>query len=61
MFFVAAAWVIFAGLFYIAGQQELGSVGSQLCRFGDLFCDKPIYLLVAAALAVIWGAVVSVR
>jgi hypothetical protein len=61
MFFVAGVLAILAGLFYSAGQHELGSVGTQVCQYGRLFCDQPFYLLVGAGLSAVWGAFVSVR
>ncbi len=61
MFFVAGLLVILTGLFYSAGHHELGASGAQLCQYGDLFCDNPIWLLVGAGAAAVWGALVSVR
>ena len=61
MYFVAAVLVILAGLFYAAGQHEIGALGLEMCRYGGVFCDNPFYLLVAAALAAVWGAFVSIR
>jgi hypothetical protein len=61
MFFVAHVLAILAGLFYAAGHHELGPAGATMCRYGSTFCDNPLYLLVAGALAAAWGAVVSVR
>jgi hypothetical protein len=61
MYFVAAILVILAGLFYAAGQHEIGTLGVEMCRYGGTFCENPIYVLVGAILAAIWGAFVSVR
>jgi hypothetical protein len=61
MNYVAAALVVLSGLFYGAGNHEIGSVGPQMCRYGSMFCDHPSYLLVAAALAAAWGTFVSIR
>lgn len=61
MFFVAGVLAVLAGLFYAAGQHEIGSLGVTMCRHGRIFCDNPLYVLVAAGLAAIWGALVSVR
>ena len=58
MFYVAALLAALAGL---AGLYELGSIGAELCRYGDTFCDRPMYLLVTAGLAAAWGAFVSIR
>lgn len=61
MFFAAGVLAALAGLFYGAGHHEIGSVGVTMCRYGPTFCDSPFYLLVAAGLAAVWGAFVSVR
>jgi hypothetical protein len=61
MFLVAGVLVVLAGLFYAAGQHEIGSFGVEMCRYGSTFCDNPIYVLVGAFLAAIWGGFVSVR
>ena len=61
MFFVAGVLAILSGLFYVAGNHELGSAGVTMCQYGSTFCDSPLYLLVAAGLAAAWGAFVSVR
>jgi hypothetical protein len=61
MYFVAVVLVILAGLFYAAGHHEIGTLGVQMCRYGSTFCQNPFYILVAAALAAVWGAFVSVK
>ena len=61
MAFVAGVLVVLAGLFYAAGHHEIGSLGVEMCRYGDTFCDNPHYVLVGAGLAAIWGAFVSIR
>jgi hypothetical protein len=61
MFFVAGVLVVLAGLFYAAGHHEIGSLGAEMCRYGDTFCDNPLYVLVGAGLAAVWGAFVSIR
>jgi hypothetical protein len=61
MYFIAAILAVLAGLFYAAGHHEIGSLGVQMCRYGGTFCENPIYLLVGAVLAAIWGAFVSVQ
>ena len=61
MFFVAGLLTVLSGLFYAAGNHEIGRIGSTMCRYGDTFCDHPVYLLIGAGLAAAWGAFVSVR
>jgi hypothetical protein len=61
MYFVAAALVVLAGLFYAAGHHEMGAFGVAMCRYGSMFCESPFYVLVAAALAAVWGTFVSVK
>jgi hypothetical protein len=61
MYFAAAVLFILAGLFYSAGQRELGSVGVEVCRYGSTFCDSPHYVLVGAILATLWASFVSIR
>jgi membrane protease YdiL (CAAX protease family) len=53
--------VILAGLFYAAGHHEIGALGVQMCRYGSTFCENPLYILVGAALAAVWGTFVSVK
>jgi hypothetical protein len=60
MYFVAGVLTVLAGLFYAAGHHEIGSLGVEMCRYGSTFCDYPVYVLVGAILAAIWGAFVSV-
>jgi hypothetical protein len=61
MYFVAAVLAVLSGLFYAAGQHEIGSLSSAVCRYGGTFCDHPTYVLTAAILAGLWAAFVSVR
>jgi hypothetical protein len=61
MYFVAAALLVLSGLFYAAGHHEIGGLGVEMCRYGSTFCDNPVYVLVAAILAGVWGAFVSIR
>jgi hypothetical protein len=61
MYFVAAVLVVLSGLFYAAGNHEIGSLGVEMCRYGDTFCDNPYLVLVGAGLAAIWGTFVSIR
>jgi hypothetical protein len=61
MHFAAVMLTVLAGLFYAAGQHEIGSLGADMCRYGSTFCDSPGYVLVGAVLAALWGTFVSVR
>jgi hypothetical protein len=61
MYFAAAVLVVLSGLFYAAGNHEIGSLGVTMCEYGSTFCDRPYYVLVGAILAGIWGAFVSIR
>jgi hypothetical protein len=61
MYIVAGVLVVLSGLFYAAGHQEIGSLGVEMCRYGDTFCDKPHYVLTAAGLAAAWATFVNVR
>jgi hypothetical protein len=61
MYFVAAVLAVLSGMFYAAGHSEMGSAGVEMCRYGVTFCNNPIYVLAAAAIAAVWGRFVSVR
>ncbi|WP_454626170.1 hypothetical protein [Bradyrhizobium cenepequi] len=61
MYFAAVALTILSGLFYAAGNHQLGSFSSDVCRYGGMFCDSPHYVLVVAILAAAWGKFVSIR
>ena len=61
MYFVAAALALLSGLFYAAGNHEIGSFSSDVCRYGSTFCDNPHYVLVGSGLAAVWGAFVSIK
>ncbi len=55
MYFVAAVLAVLAGLFYAAGNHEIGSWGVEMCRYGATFCDSPAWILAGAVLAAILG------
>jgi hypothetical protein len=57
MYFVAAVLLVLSGVFYAAGNHELGSLGADVCRYGRMFCDSPLYALLAA----VWGTSASIR
>jgi hypothetical protein len=60
MFFIAGLIAIFAGLFYAAGNGQLGTFGRAMCTYGDVFCTHPAYLLIGVGVAAAWGAFVSI-
>ncbi|MBR0795866.1 hypothetical protein JQ615_10730 [Bradyrhizobium jicamae] len=61
MYFVAAVLLVLSGLFYAAGHNQIGSLGTTMCQHGGMFCDSPFLVLVGAALAAAWGKFVSIR
>jgi len=61
MYFVAGLLVVLSGLFYAADQGQLGKFGSQMCAYGDAFCRHPVYVLIGAGLAAVWGTFVSMK
>lgn len=61
MYFVAGVLAILSGLFYAAGNQEIGTLGVEMCRYGSTFCRNPHYVLTGAILAGLWGGFVSIR
>ena len=61
MYLVAGVLVVLSGLFYAAGNHEIGSLGVEMCRYGGTFCDSPHYVLTAAGIAALWGAFVSIK
>lgn len=61
MYFAAVVLSILSVVFYAAGQHEIGSFSTDVCRYGGMFCDNPHYVLVGAGLAAVWGKFVSIR
>jgi hypothetical protein len=61
MYFVTAVLAVLTGLFYAAGNNELGSLGARMCEYGGTFCDHPSYVLAGAILAGLWATFVSIR
>ena len=61
MNYVAAALAVLSGLFYAAGNHEVGPVGPLMCQYGSTFCDNPLWVLAGAGLAGLWAGFVSVR
>ena len=58
MYFVAFVLAIAAGAFYVAGTE--GIWADPLCRYGSMFCQRPVWLAAAAVLALVWAKMVSV-
>ena len=52
MYFVAAVRFVLSGMFYAAGQHEIGSFSADVCRYGSTFCENPLYVLAGAGLAI---------
>jgi hypothetical protein len=61
MLIVGGVLAVLSGLFYLAGNHEIGTLGVTMCHYGDVFCDKPYYVFVGAILAGLWGTFVSIR
>jgi hypothetical protein len=60
MYFVTGVLAVMSGLFYAAGNNEIGSVGVTVCQYGSVFCDSPHYVFVGAVLAGLWATFVSI-
>jgi hypothetical protein len=54
MFIIASILTIAAAIFYAAGINTSGWA-MQICRYGDLFCVNPSWLIIAAVLSLVWG------
>ena len=61
MYFIATVLAILSALFYAASHRHIGSLGVTMCEYGSSFCANPLLVLTAAALAAVWGALVSIR
>ncbi len=61
MYWVAGILVVLSGLFYAAGNHEIGSLGVEMCRYGGTFCDSPHYALTTAETAAVWGTIVTIK
>jgi hypothetical protein len=61
MYFAAVVLFILSVVLYAAGQHEIGSFSADVCRYGGVFCDNPVYVLAGAGLAAVWGKFVSIR
>lgn len=54
MFIIASILSIAAAIFYAASINNSGWA-MQICRYGDLFCVNPSWLVIAAVLSVVWA------
>jgi hypothetical protein len=61
MYLISAVLLVLSGVFYAAGQHEIGSLSPVICGYAGTFCDHHTYVLTAAIVAGLWGAFVSVR
>jgi hypothetical protein len=61
MYWVAGILAVLSGLFYAAGNHEIGSLGVEMCRYGSTFCESPYYVLTGAGLAAVWAMFVSIK
>lgn len=61
MYFAAVVLFILSAVLYAAGQHQIGSFSADVCRYGGMFCDNPVYVLTGAGLAAVWGKFVSIR
>jgi hypothetical protein len=61
MYFAAVVLFILSAVLYAAGHHEMGSFSADVCRYGGVFCDNPVYVLTGAGLAAVWGKFVSIR
>ncbi|UZE47022.1 hypothetical protein [Rhodopseudomonas sp. P2A-2r] len=59
MFLIAALLAIAAAVFSAASVNSAGWA-AQVCRYGDVFCMNPTWLVVAAILAAIWACLMRV-
>ena len=53
MYLAAVVLSIASALFYAAGHHEIGSFSTDVCRYGGLFCENPVYVLTGAGLAAV--------
>jgi hypothetical protein len=58
VYVVAFILAVAAGLFYAAGNDGLWA--DPLCRYGDVFCQHPSWVGVAAILALVWAVFVKI-
>ena len=54
MFFISAILTLAAGVFYAASVSTTGWA-MKLCRYGEVFCVNPSWLVMGAVLSLIWA------
>jgi hypothetical protein len=54
MFFVTVVLALGAAIFFGAGTNN-APWADQVCRYGDVFCQHPSWLGIAAMLSLIWA------
>ena len=60
MYFVTGVLAVMSGLFYAAGNNEIGSLGVTVCQYGSVFCDSLHYVFVGAILDGLWATFVTI-
>lgn len=59
MFFIAGILSAAAGVFYAASINSSGWA-MRVCSYGDIFCARPSWLMIAAVLSLIWACFLRV-
>ncbi|MET0527045.1 MAG: hypothetical protein ABW003_01645 [Microvirga sp.] len=59
MLLISTVLTVAAGLFYAASVNSAGWA-MQVCRYGDIFCMNPSWLITAAILSAIWACFMRV-
>ncbi|MET0708310.1 MAG: hypothetical protein ABWY82_15955 [Tardiphaga sp.] len=59
MFIIGIILSIAAAVFYAAGVNSAGWA-IQVCRYGDVFCLNPSWLVIAAVLSLVWACFLRV-
>jgi hypothetical protein len=55
MLFAGLVLLVLSGIFYAAGERQLGSLGDTVCNMGPIFCQHPSWLLIGAAVVMVWA------
>jgi hypothetical protein len=59
MFMIAVILWVAAGVFYAASINSAGWA-MQVCRYGDVFCLNPSWLVIAAVVSLVWACFLRV-